>query len=224
MKNFLISNLVISFIISFNFSFSQELPEIPMKNGMAYYTFEHKLDNTKNCLSKYFFGYPIYKNTSDYANQFTTKSSGIYKSVILNIYFNGLIFNVPKCNDTLKIIPGFTLTKSGEIFWRPVIIELLRKKTTGSEINAQIEIIFLSKTEYKLIFKGLQYKISWTQGIGNKNGIDIYNIGELYEKTKASGKITKSDIKFFENLNLYTKTVDEIILKALTELYKADDL
>ena len=54
--------------------------------------------------------------------------------------------------------------------------------------------------------------------------MDYYNIGELYEQTKASGKITKSDIKFFENLNFFVKSADEIILKALTETYQVDEL
>jgi hypothetical protein len=206
---------------------AQELPEIPMKNGMAYYSFEHKLDNIENCLSKYFSNkYPqdllaMHQKVSNYAYQFTTKNSGLYKSVTLNIStFN--VSNTTNCIDTIKLTNGFILSKSGEILWRPAIIELLRKKTMGSEINAQIEIIFLSKNEYKLVFKGLQYKINWMQGMNP--GVDIYNIGELYEQTKTIGKITNSDIKFFENLNYYMKSADEIILKALTELYKEDEL
>ena len=217
MKNTFLSIILISITSLLT---AQELPEIPMKNGMAYYVFEHKLDNTKYCLSKYISGYTIHQKTSDYAYQFTLKNSGIYKQLNLNIF----VFNVRtlKCNDTINLTSGFILSKSGDIFWRPAIIELLRKKTMGSEINAQIEIIFLSKTEYKLVFKGLQYKINWMQRM--KPGFDIYNIGELYEQTKTSGKITKSDIKFFENLNFYMKSADEIILKALTETYRADEL
>jgi hypothetical protein len=198
---------------------AQELPEIPLKNGKAYYVFEHKLDNTKHCLSKYMSGYTIYQKTSDYAYQFTLKNSGIFKQSNLMIsVFNA---NTLKCNDTINLTSGFGLIKSGDIFWRPAIIELLRKKTMGSAINAQIEIIFLSKNEYKLVFKGLQYKINWMQGM--KPGFDIYNIGELYEQTKTSGKITKADIKFFENLNYYMQSADEIILKALTETYQVDE-
>ena len=130
--------------------------------------------------------------------------------------------NASKCIDTSKFAGGFNLSKSGEILWRPALIELLRKRTIMSEITAQIEMIFLSKTEFKLILKDLQYKISWVKGINN--GIDNYNIGELYEKIKSTGNITKSDIKFFDNLNFYMKSADEIILKALTETYKSDEL
>ncbi len=57
-----------------------------------------------------------------------------------------------------------------------------------------------------------------------KSGLEIHNIGELYQQTKDSGKINKSDIKFFEALNFYIKSVDEIFLKALAETYKADEL
>jgi hypothetical protein len=106
--------------------------------------------------------------------------------------------------------------------WAPPLIEVFRKHTTQSKISAQIEIIFLSKNEYRLIFKGLTYSCTWSKA--GKTGIEINDIGELYQQTKDSGKITKSDIKFFEELNFYIKSTDEIILKALTETYKASEL
>ncbi len=209
---------------------SQELPEIPMKNGMAYYSFEHKLDNNKKCLSKYFntIDSPSESGTlrlkiAAFSTQLTSQQSKKYKSISFILVPPLNLIKGFKCIDTLKNSTGFTLySYSQDILWRPLIIELLRKKTTGSAINAQVEVIFLSNTDYKLVFKDLTYKISWMQG--SKNGSDIYNIGELYEQTKASGKISKSDIKFFEDLNFFIKSADEIILKALTETYRADEL
>ena len=63
-------------IVFYNTLAAQELPEIPLKNGMAYYVFEHKLDNTKKCLSNYFNGYTTSSKASNYATQFAMQQSG----------------------------------------------------------------------------------------------------------------------------------------------------
>jgi hypothetical protein len=211
-------------IVSTSFIKAQELPELPMKNGMAYYTFEHKLDNNE-CLAKYFsFLESTSMNTKvvTYCSQLTLQKSGTYKKSLFNLFIPRKLANGTKCLDTLKSNPGFSLSTIGGLMWRPMIIEFVRKKAVQSDIKAQIDIIFISKTQYKLVFKDLTYHIYWAQGA--KTGIDIHNIGELYQKTKDSGKIDKSDIKFFEDLNFFIKSADEIILKSLTETYKAAEL
>ena len=223
MKNFLISNLVISFIISFNFSFSQELPEIPMKNGMAYYSYEHKLDNTKKCIVDYSGERTFMKKIVDYSIEFTLKRTGkLINNNRLNIVPPGRTAIKNRCLDTLTSPIGFILTKSGELQWRPAIVEALRKRITETEITSQVSMIFISKNTYILVFKDLNCKITYMQG--NKLTTEIHSIHELYNEIKMSGKITKADINFFEDLNFFIKSSDEIILKALTETYKADEL
>jgi hypothetical protein len=140
----------------------------------------------------------------------------------LNILPPGRTGNNNKCLDTLTNPIGFILTKSGELQWRPGIVELLRKRITETEITSQVSMIFISKDKYKLVFKDLNYKITYMQG--NKLTTEIHSIHELYNELKTSDKITKSDINFFEDLNFFIKSADEIILKALTETYKADEL
>jgi hypothetical protein len=162
----------------------------------------------------------IFTKKGSYLLQFVSKK--VKKPERTSFNLNTPINFNTKCNDTIKNASGFSLSEIGGDLWRPIIIELLRKKIRLTEITAQIEVVFLSKTEYKLVFKELTYKISWSQGI--KNGIDIHKIGELYEQTKSSDKITKSDIKFFEKLNFFMQAADEIILKALTDAYQADEL
>jgi len=223
MKNFLMSNIVISIIIAYNFSFAQELPEIPMKNGMAYYSFEHKLDNTKKCIVDYSGEETFMKKIVDYSIEFTLKRTGkLINNNRLNILPPGRTAIKNKCIDTLTSPIGFILTKSGELQWRPGIVELLRKRITETEITSQVSMIFISKDKYKLVFKDLNYKITYMQG--NKLTTEIHSIHELYNELKTSDKITKSDINFFEDLNFFIKSADEIILKALTETYKADEL
>jgi hypothetical protein len=220
MKKTLFSLLLTSFT---SLIFSQGLVNIPLKNGMAYFTFEHNLDNSKNCISKYFsFQSSLNTKVVNYCSQLTLQRSGAFKNSLFNLAIPRYFAAETKCQDTLKGISTFSVTTVGGLMWRPVIIEFLRKKAIQSDIKAQIEVIFLSKTKYKLIIKDLTYTINWVQG--TKNGIDIHNIGELYQQTKDSVKIDKSDIKFFEDLNFFIKSADEIILKAITETYKADEL
>lgn len=219
MKKLLLNLLILTSTIVV----AQELPNIPLKNGFAYYTFEHDLDNSKNCISKYFsIQSSLNTKVVNYCSQLTMQRSGAYKKTLFNLAIPRYFAAETKCQDTLKGNSTFSVTTVGGLMWRPVIIEFLRKKAIQSDIKAQIEVIFISKTKYKLIIKDLTYSINWVQG--TKNGIDIHNIGELYQQTKDSGKIDKSDIKFFEDLNFFIKSVDEIILKALTETYKADEL
>lgn len=207
---------------------AQELPELPMKNGMAYYTFDHKLSNTKGCLVKYVANQKYFtesfacsKKLQDLVLQLNLKQGGIYKNTKLTIL--GMPFTVRKeCLDTLKTSQGFQLMKTGDNMWAPAIIEFFRKHIMQNTVYADIEIIFLSKNEYRLIFKGLTFNYYWHQA--GKTGVEILDIGELYQKTKDSGKINKKDIKFFEDLNFYIKSTDEIILKALTETYKSAEL
>jgi hypothetical protein len=225
MKNYFTSIIL---IVSSSTIFSQNLPEIPMKNGMAYYSFDHKLDNTTGCLNKYIGnikyineGMQFNSKISKFLAQLNINSGGVYKNNTLYVKpFIHVLQN--ECLDTLKSYEGFNLMKNGDIMWAPLIIEVLRKHTSNSKITAEMNIVFISKNEYKLIFKDLNYSYNWTQGA--KSGLEIHNIGELYQQTKDSGKINKSDIKFFEALNFYIKSVDEIFLKALTETYKAGDL
>lgn len=74
------------------------------------------------------------------------------------------------------------------------------------------------KNEYSIIFKDINYTLNYVEGLSN-NGMDIYELGELYTKLKSSGNVTKADIQFYEDLNFFIKSADELILKALTESY-----
>lgn len=216
--------LLIVILTNSNLLFSQELPEIPMKNGMAYYVFEHKLDNKSNCLSKYF-GYE--SNSTMFGKSFSVYKTKLNDKVVKDKFGFNLSFmpksNI-KCLDTLSGGANLlTFGKAGnDILWKPIIIELFSKRVMKSVVSANFSIVFTSKTDYKMIIKDVTYTIDYIKG--GKHGVDYYKVGELYEQTKASDKITKSDIKFFENLNFFMQSADEIILKSLTDAYQADEL
>ena len=228
MKHLLLTFLFANVLLT---CYAQELPEVPLKNGMAYYRFDHKLENTANCLSLYFSN----NNFKDISRvqttrtkiaqnslQFNTQLDRPYKSYKIYLTVNSDQLNLD-CKDTIKTVNGFTNTKPGDVFWRPTVIEIIRKKLISHKVTATVVVIFTSKNEYSVIFKDVNYTINWIQGMTN-TGMDIYEVGELYEKLKSSGKVTKDDVKFYEDLNYFLKSADEIILKSLKESYKVDEL
>jgi hypothetical protein len=221
MKQLIFTILFANVLLTF---FAQELPDVPLKNGLAYYKFDHKLENTNNkCISSYFLNSTLQQKIGQYGQQLTMNKTNGYNhnQIIIKVYAKKNNIN---CNDTLVVQNnGFNLFKSGgEIDWRPAMIELMRKKILNYDIKASIAIVFTSKNEYTVYIKNVNCNIYWSQGL--KTGMDIYDIGELYTQTKESGKITKKDIKFFEELNYFIKATDEIILKSLTETINLDQL
>jgi hypothetical protein len=212
-------------------SFAQELPEVPLKNGMAYYRFDHNLDNKANCLSLYF-SRNNFKDQSRYltnfnkitqhTQQFNTQLEKPYKKQWLQLLVMSDQLSL-NCIDTMKNVNGFTLNKPMDVLWRPFVIELFRKKIILHKVTATIAVIFTSKNEYSIIFKDINYTLNYVEGLSN-SGMDIYELGELYTKLKSSGNVTKADIQFYEDLNFFIKSADELILKALTESYKVDEL
>ena len=70
---------------------AQELPNIPIKNGMTFHSFDHKLENQKKCLSNYF---TFSSTTSAIREKLNTQASGItvflttVSSIIPNNMYN----------------------------------------------------------------------------------------------------------------------------------------
>jgi len=208
-------------------SFAQELPEVPLKNGLAYYKFDHNVENlSSKCISKFVLSEIFLEKTAKYAQQYSLDKSGFLanKLLMLTLVGNKGTLN---CTDTLKITSldpaAITLIyEQDEISWTPPIAELLKKKIIKYHISASCDIIFKSKSEYQVIVKNVNCTVYWMQG--GKMGTDIFDIGELYSKVLTSNKITKMDVRFFGVINQTINASDEIILKSLVETIKLDQL
>jgi hypothetical protein len=201
MKNL---SLVFVILICTNFLFSQELPEVPLKNGMTFYEFNHKLDNQKKCIGNYFsFGTTEFVSMttaiSKYSNSKDSEST-------IRLVLIAPSKTKPNCVDTL-ICSNQSLTL------------VLKNPLKPYAIQGTIRLIFTSKNEYNLNILNLNF---YNVGAQNKN--ELYGIGEIYLKIKERGKATKTEKRFFEELNTCAKRIDEIILKSVTETYHADDL
>lgn len=224
MKNYLTSIILLVFSSTI---FAQNLPDIPMKKGMVYYSFEHKLDNTAKCLSSYIDGSIQSAGiVTSIQNKLSLAGEKLWKED-KNVYSYGLSLTRKmldlNCQDTFNcqsnalniILQNNFMTPQG-------IVDLITGKSYGKNLTASITIVFISKNEYVLKIKDLVYSISWTKG--SKSGVDIFNLGEYYEKVKSSGELKKDDIKFFSFIDEIMKTTDKILLNAITDTYMSDEL
>jgi hypothetical protein len=216
-------NLILLFIaISISFLKGQELPEVPLKNGMAYYVFEHKLDNTAKCLSSYVDAplagntlLPFHEKIIKKASNFSFSNLKTSCIILLQRKLVSL-----KCQDTLKYSASNVTINEFTNKWKPTFIV---KKIASSKITANISFVFLSKNEYKLIIKDIVYTGGETVSMGKVEFHD-YKFGESYQTVKKSDKISKGDITFFNDIDSIIKEIDKIILEALTDTYTADEL
>lgn len=229
MKKLLLNLLILTSTIVV----AQELPSIPLKNGFAYYTFEHKLDNTAKCLSYYFDGPPtkqlaLYEKLGGKTSEFSTNSRKLSKQGILGYFLFGSSANIREyhnlnCNDTLMSkTMNFQVSMNGEFKMNLGGFELFRKKLVGQSLTANINIVFINKNEYKLIIKDVVYAGMWMKGA--KIMTESYKLGELYTKAKESESIDKETIKFFSFMDMLIKKADQLILESLTDTYMADEL
>ena len=218
MKNYF--TLILILIISTSIS-AQELPNIPIKNGMAYYSFEHKLNNTTKCLSSYIDGPLDGGMILPFQEKLIKKCVNFSFSnlkVACQLIFARKLVSY-KCKDTMKYSStNFTLMEVGNR-WSP---SFFSKKAVSSKVTANVSFVFLSKNEYKLIIKDIVYTCGVKDGF--KISMNDYEFGEAYENTKKAKKVKKADKRFYNDIDLMMKAIDKLVLDALTDTYRADEL
>ncbi len=200
-------------------SFAQETPKIPLKNGLVYYTFTNKLDNTKKCLSNYVnvvdFTLKMNDKTKEMTdskskplydkNYFVFANAGRSKGLCIDTTYNGaLAFSVPT-----KIKP----TR---------LYNLGKKKLFSQSIEAKIEIVFLNKSEYTLKLKGFTYKT--TAGSIAKMENEEHPLGEMYKDFQADDKKSKDQINLYNDIDFIVNEINRIVKEIFVELYQVDEL
>lgn len=200
-------------------SFAQEAPQIPLKNGLVYYTFTNKLDNTKKCLSNYInvgdFTRKMNDKTKEMTdskskplfdkNYFVTANAGRSKGLCIDTtYYGVLVFSVPT-----KIKP----TR---------LYNLSKKKLFSQIIEAKIEIVFLNKSEYTLKLKGFTYKTR--AGSIAKMENEEHPLGEMYKDFLADDKKSKDQINLYNDIDFIVNEINRIVKEIFVELYQVDEL
>jgi hypothetical protein len=196
-------------------TFAQELPEVPLKNGLAFYKFDHTLENTNDkCVSSFFTNQTIALKILNYAHQLSLEKSFGDKE----LFIPALLEYKLNCIDTIITQErGFNL--SGPFHWVPNTNMLTNKNIISYTVRANIQIVFTSKVEYSVYFKNVSCNLMGVNGQSY-----IYDLGELYTQVKNSTRISKKDVKLFEELNYFIQATDEIILKSLVETINLDQL
>jgi hypothetical protein len=206
---------------------SQTTNEIPLKNGMVYYTFSNTLTNTKKCLAKY--TYEASQKWGSKASEATTKKDRPffgkqYGLAISQIWCQSATNPAYKggCQDTAKIpMPTFFLQLPVKI--KPNnLYNFVKEKIVSQTIEAKMELVFISKNEYVLKMKGFTYKCM-TSKAGKIETKEI-PLGEMYQDYLNENKKSKQESNLYDDINSLVNETDKIIRESLSETYKVDEL
>jgi hypothetical protein len=208
-------------VVAFQFSIfqAQELPEIPMKNGKVYYSFKHKLDNSKKCISKYYsndFIIKLGQRLQAYSLKLTgdksNKEEGVYMITLSGapspkINYGGISL---ACKDTSVSKYNFIKFPINN-----------KSKKPSKEISFTVETIFFDKNNYILNFKGFLLKEQYV-----KKGtitIDEINLEDRYNEVLSNSEKSDIDIDFFNKLNEILNEIDNIYKNVFELEYSTDE-
>ena len=209
------------FLCVFNLSFSQVLPELPMKNDKIYYVFESSFKNQKNCLGKYSLRELYFQSRMRMGEKLIGRYNKSYDPKDISSLIIG---GVPRhCNDTLLngkyqlIIPG------GLKFVDLTIIGYLsgsgKKRANISEIKGDAILIFKSNNDYELRIKSLFYHI--THMDMSETNIDL---SKYYLELKKKTKVSKNQAKLFNELDEILKHHNQALTESFQYIIENEEL
>ena len=224
--------LTLSVILCFFQSYTQELPNFSMKGKYLFILFDNvKLDNTKKCLSSY-----VDENIQTSCELKCEEINGKHKKKNafyfgdVEVYSYAMITDYPvKCQDTAQIvgsiimpikknlsqITGFTTIPG-------LIVKYNSKNLIAQSIEFSGEIIFISKNEYFIKFKGFKL----INGYAERSEVIIeeLELGELYNAVKSSENPKKNEIDFFIEFNQIVGELNAMFNEVIKEAFEIDEL
>ena len=193
------------------FSKSQNSSDtLPLKNGLVYYTFEHKLNNENKCLSSHFdnmlsgalLGKLLPKLTELNLNK--AKVFSKYNSYLS--FTPGSLYAPVNCQDT---------TIAGMLSFS------VESKKETITITAKVQVIFINKTTYILKISSFIHNSGSIKGL--KYNYKEQPLGEVYQEYIKTGMKSKNEKKLFSTVNFYAHEIDRIVEEIIIELYQADE-
>lgn len=216
MKNALLYFILIFQICKLN---AQQLPEIPMKNGMVYYSFKHKLNNSKKCISKYYntdFLVSLNRKIETFSSKINdekpTLEQGVYTITFSQGFKNGSPHsqNNLNCKDT-------TVSK-----YNFIVFPISKKeKIADRKLTFNVETVFQDKNNYTLIFKGFILQESFLKG--RSLVTNEIRLEDRYNELASKAELTKAEISFFEQLNYILVELDKLYGEVLEQQYLIDE-
>lgn len=223
--------LLIALLFSVNTN-AQDLPNFLMKGKYIYFLFDNvKLDNSKKCLSSYVDEsiQTACEVKCEEINGKHKKKNAFYFGDI-EAYANAMIMNYPaKCQDTAQInglimIPiKKNLSQITGISTIPgLIVQYNSKNLVNQALQFSGEIIFTSKNEYFIKFKGFKLINTYTEK--SEEIIEELELGELYNAVKSSENPKKNEIDFFIEFNQIVDELNTMFNEVIKEAYETDEL
>ena len=223
MKNSLL--ILIIFIGVSIGSWSQQLPEIPMKDGYICYELKGKLNNKKNCIPKSgVFEQLDYGRTKQQFNKLIKNSSnsvlklkkGEFGIEVMDL--RDIERNKFDCSDTInKIfrIQYFYASKNLNYFDFSIIGILLgsgKKKIQEILITCEFKMIFQSFNEYKLLGRMFSLKAYFYD-----ESEQVQDLTDYYLELKKKPKLKKKEVQLFNDLNLLMNNINEVLMKKMND-------
>jgi hypothetical protein len=209
------------FLCFFRLSFSQALPDLPLKNDKIYYVFETNFKNQKYCLGKY----PLYKLYEQSRMRIGEKLKGKFNKAFDPKDISSLIIPgaVRSCTDTLSngiyqlIIPGglkfIDLTIAGRLSGSG------KKRALLSVIKGDATLVFKSNNQYELKIKSLMLGINYMDG--SETNIDL---SKYYLELKKKTNISKNQARLFNDLDEILKLHNQALTESFQYIIENEEL
>lgn len=216
------TTILFIYLLSCINAFAQDLPEIPMKNERVYYSFNHKLENSKYCLSKYYNTNFMISLNKKIMNLASIKSGekpaldiGVYTIKISQGFKNGNTYaqNNLNCKDTAI----------SNINFNSIVFPTGKKENISNrKLTFSVETVFLDKNNYTLIFKGFILQESYLKGRALVT--DEIKLEDRYNEISSKAEKTKAEISFIEEMNNILIEIDKFHKEVFEQLYSTDEL
>ena len=220
---------ILPLLLFCNVSFSQELPDIPMKNNLIYYNLRNKHNNQKQCLAKLLhttglnddYNIGIQKRIHEKQKEkfYINNSAELVQFKLSNWSRNGRVAK-GDCFDTLTGDFSFNLVGGiGYFDMLGAAYGIGKSKPISKTITAEVTIVFISKNEYEMRFKKFMLNKFYMDATTTN-----LSLSEYYLDLKNNDKITKKEAKFFLEFDDLIKICNEACWEELKFLIENDEL
>jgi hypothetical protein len=224
MKNSLFILLIL--IFSSRSYWSQQLPEIPMKDGYICYETKGKLNNKKNCIPKsgVFEQLSYGRTKQEFETLIQNSSNSVLKLKKDEFYISvwGNPHHIRRdefdCSDTINNFFAIQYSyglKNLNYFDFSIIGRILgtgKKKIGDITISCEFKMIFDSFNEYKLLGRMFSLKVGFYDG-----SVLVQDLTDYYLELKKKPKLKKKEVELFNDLNLLMNNINEVLMKKMND-------
>lgn len=208
--------------------FSQQLPDVPLKDGYIFYEVNGQVNNKKKCLAESRIAAITFWDRN---NRLEKLNDRLQKSVPelldqkkenfgIQFCFTEGNYNderrkIENCIDSAEVTLMYWYNKNINYFDRHLIGVLLgtgKKKVKNVLIEARLKIKFTSFNEYTINIRKFTMQVFF--GDGNNQ---MQDFSKYYLEVKKKSKINKKEIKLFEDLNLIVNHLNKVILEKMND-------